>query len=337
MRFFLAVIIFTNGIFYSYVYGKPLDDNRVVKTANISKKNISRTYDNYLKGLYYIEKGEYRLAVKELEIAKAKDPASLHIRLKLATLLIRLGDSKEAEKLLQETKKIYPDSLDISLALIFLYSYAQKDAELENEYGEFLKNAHNAKPQDLKITEYLAQYYFYQKNSLAAISLYETILKEKPDYAEGLFWLGNLYDESGRRQEAISLWQKVLTLNSSYAPALNALGYIYAEDSINLDKAEEMVKAALVVEPENGAYQDSLGWIYFKKKNYKLAEEYLKKAIDNINDPTVYEHLGDLYKVLDDDQKAIKFYKTGINFFPSDKKLQEKIDKYGKENKTIKK
>jgi uncharacterized protein HemY len=94
-----------------------------------------------------------------------------------------------------------------------------------------------------------------------------------------------------------------------------------------------MIKKALEKEPENGAYLDSLGWVYFKKKDYKKAEEYLKKAISYIIDPVIYEHLGDLYIEVSNAEEAVKFYQEGLSNFPENKNLQEKCNKYGKKDK----
>ncbi|PYX44322.1 MAG: hypothetical protein DMG79_20910 [Acidobacteria bacterium] len=45
------------------------------------------------------------------------------------------------------------------------------------------------------------------------------------------------------------------------------------------------------------AYLDSLGWAYFKLGKYEQAEENLTKAESHMStDPTVQEHLGDLYQ-----------------------------------------
>jgi len=46
----------------------------------------------------------------------------------------------------------------------------------------------------------------------------------------------------------------------------------------------------------NGAYLDSLGWVYFKLGEYELAEENLRQAVErDRTDPTVHDHLGELY------------------------------------------
>ncbi len=301
-----------------------------------SQKDITNLYSSYLKSLIYAQEGDYALALKELERVKSKDPQSIHIHLRIASFLIRLERIGEAEKILKQARRIDPDSFDVSLALIFVYSYMKKNKELEKEYEGFLKNAHRVKPEDINISEYLAQFYFYKSKPDEATKIYEEILKNNPDYIEGLFWLGYLYDEAGRRNEAINIWKKGLAQDSSYAPILNSLGYIYAQEDMNLDEAEGMIKKALEKEPENGAYLDSLGWVYFKGKNYEESEKYLIKAIERIKDPDIYEHLGDLYIKLGDIDKGVTYYKEGVSEFPDNKNLQLKIKEYGKKDKILK-
>lgn len=298
-----------------------------------SQRSTVRLYNNYLKGLLYAEKGEYLKSLEELKRAKASDPLSIHIRLKIASVLIRLDRFDEAEAILREAKKIDPDNLDLSLALIFVYSYSANNDDLEAEYEDFLNKAHQAKPKDIGISEYLAQFYFYKKRPEEAIKVYENILESNPDYIEALFWLGNLYEERGQRSKALEVWEKGLKLEPDSAPLLNCLGYTYAQDGVKLDLAEEMIKKALEQEPENGAYLDSLGWVYYKKGDIEKAKEYILMAIELIKDPDVYEHLGDIYIELKDRQKGISFYEEGSLRFPEAKGLELKLKKYEKENK----
>jgi tetratricopeptide (TPR) repeat protein len=72
---------------------------------------------------------------------------------------------------------------------------------------------------------------------------------------------------------------------------MNADRGVQLEDSLNY------IKQAVSQEPTNGAYLDSLGWAYFRLGKYDLAEETLTKASLHMNsDPTVQDHLGDLYQ-----------------------------------------
>ena len=78
------------------------------------------------------------------------------------------------------------------------------------------------------------------------------------------------------------------------------LGYMMADRGIHLDEALSYIKKAVALDPQNGAYLDSLGWAYFKMGNYELAEENLRRAVDKANnDPTVLDHLGDLFQKTD--------------------------------------
>ena len=298
-----------------------------------SQRSTVSLYDNYLKGLLYAEKGEYLKSLEELERAKTIDPQSIHIRLKIASVLVHLDRFDEAKTLLKEAKMIDPNNLDISLALIFVYSYSENNDDLEIEYEDFLNKAHGAKPKDVSISEYLAQFYFYKKRPQEAIKVYEKILENNPDYVEALFWLGNLYEDCGQRSKALEKWEKGIKLEPTSAPILNCLGYTYAQEGVKLDLAEEMVKKALKEEPDNGAYLDSLGWIYYKKGDLDKAKQYVLRAIELIRDPDVYEHIGDIYIGLKDQEQGVRYYQEGLTQFPGDKDLELKLKKHGKENK----
>lgn len=288
-------------------------------------------YKNYLKGLYFANEGDYESAIKQMRRVKKIDPGSIYVRLKIATYLMNIGKLEEAERELKYAQKADPDSIDVSLALIFLYSYVQKQQELQQEYEKFLEKAHKLKPENLKISEYLAQFYFYAKRIPEAIEVYQAILKANPDYIEGFFWLGYLYEENGEHKEAVKCWEQGLVIDPASAPILNSLGYVYAEAGVNLDKAELMIKKALEQEPENGAYIDSLAWVYFKQQKYTEAEKYLLQAVEFLKDPVIYEHLGDIYVTLGDRVKAVLYYEEGLKYFPDYQKLKEKLEEHGQD------
>ena len=93
------------------------------------------------------------------------------------------------------------------------------------------------------------------------------------------------------------MFRKVLAGDPQNATALNYLGYMLADRGVKLDEALGMIKKAVDLDPANGAYLDSLGWAYFKLGKYESAEDTLIKASQRIGtDPTVQDHLGDLYQ-----------------------------------------
>jgi uncharacterized protein HemY len=75
----------------------------------------------------------------------------------------------------------------------------------------------------------------------------------------------------------------------------------------------QLVEKALQYEPKNPAFLDSLGWGYFKKKDYKKALEYLQLAVRGLaEDPTLLEHLGDVHRALGKTHEARDYYEKAL-------------------------
>jgi len=123
-------------------------------------------------------------------------------------------------------------------------------------------------------------------------------LSTKPeDKAYVYFLRGSTYERQKRFEQAEEMFRKVLANDPQNAMTLNYLGYMLTDRGIKLDEALGYIKKAVELDPSSGAYLDSLGWAYFKMGKYELAEENLIKASQRINtDPTVQDHLGDLYQ-----------------------------------------
>ena len=123
-------------------------------------------------------------------------------------------------------------------------------------------------------------------------------LSTKTEDKEYVWFLrGANFEREKRYPEAEEQFKKVLASDPEHASALNYLGYMLADQNLKLDEALGYIKKAVDLDPTNGAYLDSLGWAYFRLGKYELAEDNLLKASQKINtDPTVHDHLGDLYQ-----------------------------------------
>jgi tetratricopeptide (TPR) repeat protein len=123
-------------------------------------------------------------------------------------------------------------------------------------------------------------------------------LSTKADEKEYIWFLrGSTFERQKRYAEAEQQFKKVIASDPQHAMALNYLGYMLADQNMKLDEALGYIKRALDIDPSNGAYLDSVGWAYFRLGKFELAEESLVKAAQKINtDPTVHDHLGDLYQ-----------------------------------------
>jgi tetratricopeptide (TPR) repeat protein len=123
----------------------------------------------------------------------------------------------------------------------------------------------------------------------------------------------------------------------------NDLGYLYAEQGKNLEKAEAMIRKALLEKADERAYLDSLGWVLFKRGKAKEALEPLEKAAEKMRDDvaqegsspdaTILEHLGDVYFHLHDLHKAGEAWREAARFaeqaVPVERRLPEIRKKIG--------
>ena len=123
------------------------------------------------------------------------------------------------------------------------------------------------------------------------------VLPGLPRDNEGVYFaLGAIYERQKFFDRAEEQFKKVLDLDPNNAPALNYYGYMLGDLGQRLDEAESFVQRALKEEPYNGAYLDSLGWIYYKQNKLGDAEVFLRKAVQrDSHDPTIHAHLADVY------------------------------------------
>ena len=120
---------------------------------------------------------------------------------------------------------------------------------------------------------------------------------KKEDKIYLLFLKGALADRQKHTDQAETFFHEALDIDPNNAMTLNYMGYMFADKGLRLPEALKLVRKAVEQEPMNGAYLDSLGWVYFKMGEYEMAEENLRRAVErDQTDPTVHDHLGDLYE-----------------------------------------
>lgn len=152
--------------------------------------------------------------------------------------------------------------------------------------------------------------------------------KEDPDL---LFRLAASLEREKKVAESVDAFEKLLKVRSDHAPGLNYLGYMWADRGENLPRALELIRKAVDLEPGNGAYLDSLGWVYFQLNKLDKAEENLRAAaVLNPDDATVEEHLGDLLEKKGDLPGARESWARALTLKPEGdvkRRLDDKLQK----------
>jgi predicted Zn-dependent protease len=108
--------------------------------------------------------------------------------------------------------------------------------------------------------------------------------------------LASAYEKAGDFKSSEETLRGILKITPNNTLALNNLGYFLAERNNRLPEALELVQKAVKLEPTNGSFLDSLGWVYFKQNKLIEAEKYLREAVRRSPaSSTIQEHLGDVY------------------------------------------
>jgi tetratricopeptide (TPR) repeat protein len=129
-----------------------------------------------------------------------------------------------------------------------------------------------------------------------------------------LFYIGVCYERMKKYKLAIKYLRKSIMENPNSGTVLNYLGYTYAILGIKLDEAYDLVSKAIMLSPYTAEYWDSMGWIMYKKKDYSSALLWLQIAnerieVENRKNWEIYKHLYEIYKALENEEEAKKFYK----------------------------
>jgi tetratricopeptide (TPR) repeat protein len=210
-----------------------------------------------------------------------------------------------------------------------------------DEGVEMAKGMLNGTPADDRTVELrLAEMYTRLKKwkeAGEAIDKADTLSNKPEDKIYIYFLRGALEERQKHFDEAEAQFRKLLAIDPNNALTLNYLGYMMADRGVRLNEALSMIKRAVELDPQNYAYLDSLGWAYYKLGQYTEAEESLTKAVArNSTDPTVHDHLGELYEKTNRLKLAAAQWEQSLNQYartvPADadpgdvSKVQKKLD-----------
>jgi len=167
----------------------------------------------------------------------------------------------------------------------------------------------------------------------ALVSLEEALLMVGKNVSlkeQTLIQMGVNFGHLGKHEKSDGAFEEALSLNDKSPLALNNYAYHLALRGEDIKRAEEMVQQALKESPKDPSIQDTYGWILYKKKKYKDAEKWIRKALDNgaANNPLVLENYGNVMYQLNDIEQAIQYWEMarekGANSELLDKKISDR-------------
>ncbi len=323
------------------------------KAGEYGAKNpdiLSKIADLYVLARQYDKATPFYKRVSEL------NPSFPHINEKLAVSYIELGDTDSATKVVEGIVAANPLNVAAYDQLTKLYLKANKE---EKALGS-ARQALIIEPASLERNRQVVEFLIDLKKFDEAVKVLEDARQRFPRVGLLSYYQALALSEAKRHDEAMKVFEiaQVEAANSqpellnadfyfnygaaaelfhksidadpsNSARAYNYLGYMWVERNENLAEAEQLIGRALAMDPENGAYIDSMGWLYFKQGKYKEALNELLRASEALPEPdsTVYEHVGDAYEKLGKKAEAVLYWQKSLQLDPESKDVAAKLDK----------
>ncbi len=249
----------------------------------------------------YLRQRSYHAAHMKLNELIAAQPTRSQLQELNARVFIAEGDTGAGEQTLRRIIETDPNYLNAYFALSDFYQTSQQQTERAISQ---LRDLIRLKPANAQQT--------------AQAHLFVAMLEEGR---------GN-FDEAARNYEQMLNYDK---RSMGAAIAFNNLAWLYADKGIgNLDKATEYARGAISIAPE-GAFYDTLGYAYHKKRQFEVAIEQFSKAVDRKPSAAIYHlHLARALRDNGETQKARQAYERalqlgGLNGAESGQARQELI------------
>ncbi len=209
------------------------------------------------------------------------------------------GEAKMFDKAAEVAKKAVdanPKDQDLKLMLAGAMVEQGKNEEALTLTRSLLDNTDKDRVVWLKLGQFYTEMRRW-KDAEDAYAKATPLSTKNDDKAYLLFLKGALAERQKHYEPAEQYFRQALDIDSNSAMTLNYLGYMLADKGVRLPEALKLIRKAVELDPMNGAYLDSLGWAYFKLGQYEEAEENLRQAVErDQSDPTVHDHLADLYE-----------------------------------------
>lgn len=169
-----------------------------------------------------------------------------------------------------------------------------------------------------------ASLWFWGATALRKVNLWEMAthwlaeaLRLEPEDIQTMFSLADTRERAGFRSESIALFERIIQKIPDEPLFQNYLGYILVDDSTRIEYGKELIKKAMLAEPDNAAYIDSYGWALFREGKPKQALKYLLRAKKlYADDAEIHLHLAYVYAALGDSSTAMDYAIRAIEIAP---------------------
>lgn len=210
----------------------------------------------------------------------------------------------------------------------------------KKEYTKAIALIHDANPTTLEEQKLLilseVDVLSSSKQFEDAFSLIDDVLAKLPNDPDLLFSHSLVALEMKQYEVAEKDLRNILNQNKKNTDALNALGYTLSLQKERRAEATQYILQALEIAPNNPAYLDTLGWVYYQLGNLTDAATYLRKATELSSDPDIAAHLGEVLWKMDNRDEAIIVFSKALEKAPEHALLNDTLKRLNIQIKNLK-
>ncbi len=305
----------------------------------------------YLLGTIFYEKGQLERAIKAFQNALKLDPDYEEAIYHLGLCYLDRNWSRKAIECFQEALELNPNKMEYQQA-VKIYEGLSGHVPVEGpaaqevtaaeahvnqgNYSEALshyRTAEQLEPENVNVLLPFALLLSHLDKNREAISVSRRILTVKPSEviaAAAYTTLVEALRAEGNFKEANRVLEDMLRdYDSNYTRSIAYYekAYTLAEMEENLDDALESAQLALKYSPKELRQFPlaALGWVYFKRRDYKNAVDFLTKSADLGPTATNLMHLGMALLESGEKEKARQVFRKAKSFKAKGAGLEEKI------------
>ncbi|MEO5618905.1 MAG: tetratricopeptide repeat protein [Candidatus Eisenbacteria bacterium] len=267
--------------------------------------------------------GKSSAALERLQTLQRLDPEDPQLAVRAILVLARNKRGAEGVALAREWSRRHP--ADHRGALLEARAHALAGAV--DRAIERVREAIQQVPDSLGPRLLLGRIAHQEKRWPLAAATWQDILARRPREVGVALDLAFALDQLGEVDAAVAAARDALSWAPTQAASLNFLGYLLADHNRELVQAERLVREAVAQDPDNGAFIDSMGWVYFRLGRLDDARRELEKAaLLTRGDPVVLEHLGDVYRDLRLPELARDQYRRSLAADSSNQRVRNKLE-----------
>ena len=268
----------------------------------------------------FLYSGEFKRALSLLSKVYESTPKE-NVLLRMADIMDEYtNERKQAIQLLETHRRMNISSNDLLAKLLVLYSKEQDIDGLLETYQALYKQ-----DKDEKVLDKIMDIYAYKRDTVGAIDFLEKyqvrddilydLYKSKKMFEKALQMSEKKYKETKDARwiaekailtfekakdknnktmisEVVSLFEKAFKLGVDDSIYLNYYGYTLIDKEVDIHKGIKILKDALVQQPNNTYYLDSLAWGHYKLHECPQAYKLMKRVVDEegLEEEEIIEH-----------------------------------------------